>query len=633
MREYLWKNDAILEVDNKAINHRPDLFSHIGIIREICAIAWQKFDFNYAEYNFSTLPTLSLKNEIPHEVSRYTATAVSGVENSASPEHMVSVLGSAECDSKGLLVDVSNYSLYLYGQPTHCFDADSIVWDIIIRYAQKDEAFTGLNDVDYTLAETDIVIADSEKVLALGWIIGGKSSAVSDTTTNIIIEWAHFNQATLRQTGKRIGLRTDALNVFEKDIQPDMADKWVALILEDLLKVFPDMSVTAHADSYDTPQKPVSLPYTPEYIEKLIGKEYSAATILAILENLWIQKTGDSLSIPFWRKDLNYPADIAEEIARIDGYNNIETTVPRMNLGAVVQNPEYTLKKQIRDFFTLRGYFDMYSYSFVNADLMAQLWETTDTLIPMKNALSEELTHLRGSLIPHLLSALEQNKHDRKDMKLFELEKVFTRVSETETSEHYSLGGLVQSSSEVPYYEIQSEVSDMMQRLGIQKFHFNASDSLPEYAHKTRSAVLMARGQEIGFVGEIHPKVAKNFGITERIAFFEIRADKLATMLGAITKANDISEFQMNQFDLNFVIDKDTTGRDIQIAIERSNQQLIQKVELFDIFESAEKLPGKRSISFKISIQSFEGTLDDTVKNELISEIVKNVEKKWGTLR
>ena len=633
MREYLWKNDAILEVDNKAINHRPDLFSHIGIIREICAIAWQKFDFDYAEYDFSALPSLSLKNEIPHEVSRYTATAVSDVQNIASPKHILQVLNSAECESKGLLVDVSNYSLYLYGQPTHCFDADKIVWDITIRYAEADEEFIGLNDITYSLQETDIVIADSEKVLALGWIIGGKSSAVSDTTTQIVIEWAHFNQATLRQTGKRIGLRTDALNVFEKDIQPDMADKWVALIINELRSAFPDMSLIAHADSYHHPQKQITVPYTPESINTLIGKNYQPDTFDSILENLWIEKIWDILSIPFWRKDLNYSADIAEEIARIDGYNNIETTVPRMNLGAVVQTPIYTLKKDIRDFFTLRGYFDIYSYSFVNAELMEKLSETTDDLVPMKNALSEELTHLRGSLIPHLLTTLEKNKHDIKNMKLFELEKVFHQISESETSEYYSLAGVHTSQADIPYYEIQSEISDMMQWLGITKFHFQSSESLPNYAHKARSAVIIARGQEIGIVWEIHPKTAKNFWMNERIAFFEIRADKLAEMTWSIAKTKEISEFQMNQFDLNFVIDQTTQGRDIQTAIEKTDQNLIQKAELFDIFESADKLPGKRSISFKIYIQSLEETLNDTVKNTLIDQIVRNVAKKWGALR
>ncbi|MCH2188283.1 phenylalanine--tRNA ligase subunit beta [Candidatus Gracilibacteria bacterium] len=632
VREYFGKNDAVLEIDNKAINHRPDLFSHIGIIREIATIAGEHFDYTYADADISSFPDLGLINEIPDEVSRYTLTAVSEVENINSSQEILDVLGSAECDSKGLLVDVSNYSLYLYGQPTHCFDADTVVGNVCVRYAKDSETFIALNDTEYTLQATDIVIADEEKILALGGIIGGKSSAVTDNTTNILIESAHFHQATLRQTGKRLGLRTDALNVFEKDLQADMAIKGLGLILEELKKHCPNMKITGHSDSYPNPQKQVSFEYQEEKIKSLIGKNYDSKNILTILKNLGITVEGDTLHIPFWRKDMNHMADIAEEVARIDGYNNIDATVPRINLGAVTQHNIYTLKRQVRNFLTLQGYFDLYTYSFVNAPLMEKLGENTDHLVEMKNALSEEMTHLRGSTLPHLLSALEKNKLEHENLKLFEIEKVFQNNG-GETSEMNELTGVMMQDGDTLYYDLQSDLSDMLSDLGVSKFEYKKSREIPNYAHSGRIADIIARGQKIGVIGEIHPKVLHRFDLKKKVAFFRINADTLASMIHSLPKANEVSEFQQNRFDINFVVDKDTAGSDIQRSIEKTDAEIIQSVELFDIFESEEKLPGKRSLTFKITIQSLEKTLDDTVKNELIEKIVANVAKKGGTLR
>lgn len=268
------------------------------------------------------------------------------------------------------MVDISNYSLYLLGQPIHCFDADTISGKIIVRYAKDGETFEALNDKSYELNETDIIIADEEKVLALAGIIGGKSSSVTDTTKNIVIESAHFDQATLRKTGKRLGIRTDALNVFEKDIVNEMQLCGASLVVNELQSLLPNATLTAFADSYNKKQEVVTIPYDRVFFNKLIGKEYEETELLALFETLGIEKDRDTLTIPFWRKDLHYKADIAEEIARIFGYNSIESTVPEINLGAVTQRPMYFFKSETRDFLTANGFYDMYTYSFLDTTLM-----------------------------------------------------------------------------------------------------------------------------------------------------------------------------------------------------------------------------------------------------------------------
>jgi len=661
MREYLGKNDYYLDIDNKAINHRPDLFSHVWIMREICTINWDKFDFEYENRDFSGIKELNLENTITKSVKRYMWIKISWVENSITPDYIKEVIASHWIDSKGLLIDITNYSLYFYWQPTHIFDADKIEWKITIRFAKQDEKFLALDDKEYILSSEDIVIADDKKVLALWWIIGGKESAVSETTKSIVIESANFDQAIIRKTWKILGLRTDSLNVFEKDLLPEMASAWASLIISELEKVFPKLKIEEFKDSYEVKQKEVEVDYDINFINNLIWKEYSSEVVEKILKNLGIKICRDTLNvseneklnklnlskdnekdtlqcvstklvIPFWRKELNYKADIAEEIARIDWFDKIETTPPSINMWAVSQSNTYKVKNETRSFFTSKWYFDIYNYSFVNNELMSKLEWNCDNLVPLKNALSEELTHMKWSLIPNLMKSLEENIRENKDLKLFEVEKVFTKEW-TNISENYEISSVITSDEEIPYYEIQKVVNDFLKTIWLNNFSFDKPEQFPTFAHTWRTAKIIARWQEIGYVWEIHPEISKRFSVKSRVAFFTINLDKIKDMVFGITKATEISQFQMNNFDLNFVVDKKIKWKNIQTAIINTDKNLIKKVELFDIFENEEKLPWKRSLSFKIFIQSDEGTLDDKVKNNLIEEIKKKVEKKGWELR
>lgn len=634
MRDYLWKNDAILEVDNKAINHRPDLFSHIWIIREIQAINGKKFDFEYEKKDFSSLPDLWIKNEIPELVSRYIWLKVENVANIETPEYIKQVLSSAWVASKWLLVDLSNYSLYLYGQPTHIFDADKIDGNIVVRKAKSWEKFLALNDTEYELDENDIVIADNSSILALAWIIWWKNSAVSENTKNIVIESAHFDQAVLRITWKKLWIRTDALNIFEKDILNEMQICWVSLIASEIEKYFSDAKFVAFSDIYPKKQEKIFIDFDLDFINNLIWKKYEKSEVLNILENLGIKLNWEKLEIPFWRKDLVYKADIAEEIARISGYDNIEATIPRLDLWAVTQTNTYKIKNEVRDFLTSVWYFDLYTYSFVNKGLVEKCLMTLENLVPMKNALSEELTHLRWSLIPNLMMTLEENDREFKDLKLFELEKVFEKKSENSILERYFLSWVEIIDKDLAYYEIQKRVIALLKTLWVDRYSFENAEKYPWFAHSGRTAKIIARWQNIGFVWEIHPKVAKNFWIEKRIWFFELDVEKLKEIVFGKIKAKDISNFQENNFDLNFVVEKGKTDASkVKIAIEKADNKLINKVELIDIYEDEEKLPGKRSLTYKIFIQSMDWTLDDKVKAEMIEKIITNVKKVGWELR
>jgi len=632
LAQILGKDDVILEIDNKAINHRPDLFSHIGIAREVEAINGNKLAYDLTEQDFSHLPDLKIQNHIPLAVKRYIGLKVSGVSNIPSPDYVKDVLKSHDVESKGLLIDITNYSLYLYGQPTHCFDADKITGNIHIRYANDGETFMALNDKQYSLSAQDIVIADDAGVIALGGVIGGKDSAVSESTKNIIIESAWFEQGVIRHTGKRLGLRTDALNVFEKDLVHSLSHIGASLIIKELSEVFDNLTLEAISDIYPEPSSHTTIDFNFDFISNLIGKKYSREEVLSILHNVWINQENDILTIPLWRKDINHIADIAEEVARLDGYDKVEMTVPRINLGAISQSPIYTAKRQIRNFLVAKGFYEMYTYSFVDENLMNKALGTTAKLVPLKNFLSEEMSHMRGGLIPNLMQALEDNAREYKDMKLFECEKVFEKSDNNEISEYYELAGVVQVSWENAYYKMQNALWDIFASLGILKYSLEEWSNLPSYAHSGRTANILVRGKVVGTLWEIHPKALKNFSLSGKVGYFSINLELLAPALYGLISAKEVSSFQENNFDINFLVDKSTPGKNIVRAIEKSSNY-ITKVELFDIFESEEKIPGKRSLSFSVYFQSLEWTLDDKVKNQIIEDIVKKVEKVGGKLR
>nr|MDD3719719.1 phenylalanine--tRNA ligase subunit beta [Candidatus Gracilibacteria bacterium] len=632
LAEVLNEDDEIIEIDNKGINHRPDMFSYVGIARELAVINGQKIGLEYEKNDFSKEKDLGIKNEIPEVVKRYIGLKVYGVSNIDSPDEVKQVVEASGNNSKGLLVDISNYSLYLYGQPTHCFDADKIIGNIVIRFAKNDEEFIALDGKTYKLSIEDIVIADSEKVLALGGVIGGALSAVSDTTKSVVIEGANFNPKTVRKTGRRHGIRTDSLNVFEKDIPTDLSIYGVSLIYRNLKNLFPDLKIEGFSDIYPKNQEVVKVPFDLNFINNLIGAKYNEKEALEILEKLGLKLDGKNLVVPFYRTDLHYKADIAEEVARINGLNNIETTIPRINLGAIIQDNIYKLKNDIRDYFVDRGFFDMYNYSFVNEELMKKVGGNTENLVPLKNSLSEDMTHMRGSLIPNLMLSLEKNIRQKQDLKLFEFEKVF-KFDQNKVLENYNISGVITSERDMVYYDLQKVISDLFKKIGVDNYMFQTPKNYPTFVHKGRTASIVVRGQEIGFIGEIHPFIAKSFDISSRVGFFEIDADKLKNIIYNKVKAREVSQFQENNFDLSFVVPKDLVGKDIFVTIAKTDTKVIQKVELFDIYENEDKLPGKRSLSFKIFIQSLDETLSDETKNNLIKSIIERVARVGGVLR
>lgn len=253
--------------------------------------------------------------------------------------------------------------------------------------------------------------------------------------------------------------------MFEKDIVASIRETGPSLIIQELQKNIPNLKLEAFGDVYPEPQGQNFIDFDLDFICRLIGKQYTKSQALEILERVSIEEQDGILHIPLWRKDLTTKADIAEEIARLDGYQNITMTVPRVQLGAISQKPLYKAKRETRNFLVANGFFEMYTYSFVHQALMQKALGDTQSLVSLKNALSEELSHMRGSLIPNLLQALEENKKEYKNLKLFECEKVFILEDTHTIHEHYELSALMQVSGDIGYYEVLNTLKDTFAKL------------------------------------------------------------------------------------------------------------------------------------------------------------------------
>jgi len=632
MRDYLWKNEIIIDINNKAINHRPDLFSHIWFIREIHAIYWKKFDFNFEKYNFSKLNELWIDNQIEDKVRRYIWVKVLNVSNITSPSYIKEILDINSIETKWLLVDLSNYSLYFYWQASHIFDADKIKWKIIVRYAKDWEEFLSLEQKKYILNSKDIIIADEKKVLALCWIIWWYDSKVDTSTKNIIIESANFDQELLRKTWKRLWIRTDSLNVFEKEPLQELAYYWVSLIINEIKKYIPEAKIDSYTDSYKIKQKEIYIDYDLNFINRLIWNNYKKEDSDMILTNLWIEIIWNKLKIPDWRKDLNYKADIAEEIARIDWYDKIKSQIANIQIWAVIQSNIYKIKNIFANYFINNGFFEIYNNSFINERNTIKAWLNIKDNIALKNYLSEDYTHLKNTHIVNLLQTLEKNIIKKTNIKVFEIEKIYLNENDIIKEKYYLTWLISKPNIDILYYEVQNYISDLLREVKLDKITYKSSVNLKEYSHKKRSSKIIVRWREIWYIWEINPKIANNFWIKNKVWFFEINIEEIENIVFNNKKAKEFSNFQTSNFDLSIVIEWDIEGNEIKTSIEKTDTELIDKVELLDIY-TIDKSINKRSLSFKIYISNMKSEIKDTDKARLIDNIIQNLEKKWWKLR
>jgi len=648
-------DDVILEVDNKAVNNRPDLWGHMGVAREVAALTGAKF----VEPNPGKIKVEGkevVKVEMLHpDALRYMAVKIDGIEVKESPDWLKSRLAAVGQKSINNIVDVTNYVMYELGQPMHSFDADLITdsadTQIVVRKATEGEKIKTLDDQEYKLTSNDLVIANKNKLLAIAGVMGGKESAISNSTVSIVLESANFDHVSVRKTSQRLALRTESSARFEKSLDPNLCEVALARAVELIKKVSPKakvVSAIADVKKFKLDLGPIKT--TVSYIQKRIGQDIPAKEIVRILKSLGfgVTSSGDSLSvkIPTWRatKDVSADYDLVEEVARVYGFNNIKPAMPSMKIARAPFDPLHEILMQIRPLLAY-GYEmnEVTNYSFVSEELVKKIGDNPDDYVKVSNPLAKGLDVMRRSLIPNLLLNVVNNARFFDSFNLFEIGLNFSKENGGEPvkkdskdllpQQDYFAGGVVyQKGNKQPFYHAKDIVDGLLNRLHFKtKFEVveNGAKEMP-WLSGSRFLNVKVNGLKVGIVAEVEQSIIGKLGIKERVAIFEINLQKLAEMYTDAVEFSPIPKFPAIEMDISMITDRSVKWQSIIDTINALKNPLLRNIELFDIYQGENIPSDKKSVAFRVMYRSDERTLERAEAEAVHSAVKEQLKSKLG---
>ncbi len=649
-------DDVVIEIDNKSINHRPDLWGHYGMVREVAAKYHKKLaPYKVAEIKEGSEQKIKVSIENAVDSMKYSAIVMDGVVVGPSPEKLQQRLRAVGIKPINNIVDITNYVMCDLGQPMHAFDKEKVKGqkekvEIQVRRAKVGEKLVTIDGKERELSEEMLVIADSEKPLAIAGVMGGKETEITNATTSIIFESAHFNAALIRKTTTKLGLRTDASARFEKSLDPNNCAYALKRAVELVLEVCPNARVVsgiAEKGKIETFRGPIVVPK--EYINKKIGMEIGTKECVRILENLGFgvtvfgKKEGETLKVevPSWRgtKDISIPEDIVEEIARMYGYGNIETTLPMFSITPPERNEIRMTERKIRT--TLSGplgFTETLNYSFVSPQLVEMLELDLSNHIELDNPIASDRPLLRRSLLPNLIEVIEKNNHRQEDICIYEIGKVYIveepghRVAEKSDEllprQDSMLGIMYSSKNETkPFFTVAEAVREIGPKLGIDIVIEPGITEAP-HIHSGRYGKVMVGSDQVGEVYEIHPRIQEKLGLANRVSYAEINLRILSEYATIRSSYKSLSPYPAVARDIACVVSTTALHRDIHAALSGAHP-LITSVVLFDVYEGKNVGEKKKSVAYHITYQSYDHTLETAEIDAAHATVEKILKEKF----
>ncbi|MBT4121300.1 MAG: phenylalanine--tRNA ligase subunit beta [Candidatus Magasanikbacteria bacterium] len=648
-------DDVVYDIDNKSMTHRPDLWGHYGMSREVAALYNKKL----VSYNPPAIkPGKEFKIKVDIKDTklcpRYMAVAIDGIKVEPSPDWLQKKLLAVGLNPINNIVDITNYILFDLGQPMHAFDAAHLKGkknkekgvNILARRAEVGEKFVTLDEKEHDLTNEDLVIATEEKAVALAGVMGGLNSEIKNDTTTIVFESANFDALNTRRTATRLGIRTDSSSRFEKSLDANNCELALKRAVELTLELCPNAKVVssvADESNFSLNQGPIELSL--EFINKKIGVELEKKQVVKILESLGfdVKDKKDILfvTVPTWRatKDISIAEDLVEEVARIYGYGNIETVLPTFSITPPERNELKTLENKIKDILSLEfGFNEVYNYSFISPKWIEIAGLDEDSLIELDNPVAKDRPYLRRSLWPNMLENVEKNLHEFDSVKIFEVGQVFDKnnpgVRAADNSDELLprqdlMLGLAFASKGVgkPFYEVSSAISGILDNFNCDYELKAKSEMEGEFIHPGRTAEVIVNGEVVGAVGEIHPVTLYKIGIDERTAVVEISLNKLIEQVAEKNNYKKLSVYPAVERDVAFLVDKKVTNTEISEKLKNVDE-LVKGIELFDVYDpSADaqgKIPeGKKSMAYHITYRSDEKTLESKEIDKIHEKLTK----------
>ena len=633
--EYLGLNDTVFEYE--ITNNRVDCYSVIGIAREAAATFRKPFNPPVVtktgnDEDVNTMVSVDI--EAKELCSRYVARVVKNIRLAPSPKWMQQRLMTAGIRPINNIVDITNYVMEEYGQPMHAYDYDTIAGHkIVVRTATDGEKFVTLDGQERTLDAQTLLICDGEKPVGIAGIMGGENSMITDDVQTMLFEAATFDGTNIRKTTKKIGLRTDASGKFEKGLDPENAMEAINRACQLIEELDAGDVVGGVVDVYPDPVTKKRLPFEPAKYNALLGTNVSDEDMLSYFERLEVEydKDANELIIPTFRQDLNRDADMAEEVARFFGYDNIPTTLPKGETTMGKISFEQSIEDAASEVAQFTGFSQAMTYSFESPKVFDKLKLPADSVyrktVVISNPLGEDFSVMRTLPIHGMLTSLSTNYNRRnKNVKLYELAKIYLAADDVNELPDERVEFTLGAFGSVDFYSMKGVIEEFLEKIGMKKKPtYDAKAGIP-FLHPGRQADVYYADKKIGYIGELHPDVADTYSIGERTYIVVIDIPTVTEMASFDKKFTGIAKFPA-------VTPKELPVGEVEKIIEKRGGKILESYNLFDIYEGSQIKEGFKSVAYSIAFRAKDRTLEDKDITPVMEKIFKDLEADGIELR
>ena len=637
---YLGLDDTVVEYE--ITSNRVDCFSILGIAREAAATFGKEFvppvvteTGNNEDVN--DYIKVSVKDD--KLCSRYTARVVKNIRIAPSPEWMQCRLRAQGIRPINNIVDITNYVMEEYGQPMHAYDLDTIEdREIVVRRAAKGEQFVTLDGQERTLDDSVLMICDGRKAIGIAGIMGGENSMITDNVKTMLFEAACFDGTNIRLSGRKIGLRTDASAKFEKSLDPNTAIEAMNRACQLIEELGAGEVVGGVVDVYPNVKGDKRIPFEPEKYNKLLGTDIAKETMLAYFSkiDLGYDPASNEVIVPSWRQDLECDADLAEEVARFFGYDKIPTTLPSGEATTGKLTFKLRIEAVAREIAEFCGFSQGMTYSFESPKVYDKLLLPQDSplrkAVVISNPLGEDFSIMRTISLNGMLTSLSTNFNRRnKNVRLYELGNIYLpkQVPVTELPEErmqFTLGMY----GEGDFFTMKGVIEEFLYKAGMKlKPEYDPEAGKP-FLHPGRQANVVYDGTVIGYLGEVHPTVAANYAIKERVYVAVLDMPEIVSRASFDHKYEGIAKFPAAARDISMVVPKKVLAGDIEKIFDEKGGQFLEK---YDLYEGAQIKPGYKSIAYSLSFRAKDRNLEDADITGAMDRIVKALEHVGAELR
>ena len=636
-------------IDFEITPNRPDCLSIEGLGRETAASLDKPFKNPRKNIDELQVPNkkeiegLTVDITAPELCYRYIARVVKNVKVGPSPDWMKKRLKACGIRSINNIVDITNYVMLEMGQPMHAFDINSISGKhITVRRAENGEKITTLDETERVLDENDLVIADDKKAVAIAGVMGGLNSEIEKDTQTVVFESAMFYGGSIRKTAKKVGLRTESSARYEKGLSSENTLRAINRAVELVELLGAGEVVEGKIDVYPTKQKINKIKLDVDKINTLLGTNISKQEMINILEKLDIKVENDMAIAPYFRMDLEFVADIAEEIARFYGYDKLETTLVRAGTTIGVRTKEQKIENKIQEILVTNGLSEIYTYGFLSEKDLEKSKikkELIDNAITIINPLGDEFKLMRPTTIPSMMQILAGNNNKKnQNVKLFDISRNYknidNQVEKGEVPLQENILTIGMYGEDVDFYTLKGLVENILEAANVNRYDIERETTNESY-HPGRCANLKVGIDTIATFGEVHPEVLMNYEINKRVYLAEINITKIVKYSKANKKYTEVPKFPAAERDIAVIVDEDVQVGDIEKAITKKCKRLLkgqkglEELKLFDIYRDEKIGENKKSVAYSLIFRDKTKSLSDDEINPVMEEITKELEEKF----